>query len=39
MTTKSRAAARIQRAERIVSFLYEVVSPLLARVRESRRAA
>jgi hypothetical protein len=39
MTTKNRAAARIQRAERIVSFLFEVMSPLIARVRESRRAA
>jgi len=39
MTTKKRAVARIQRAERIVLFLFEVMSPLIARVRESRRAA
>jgi len=39
MTTKRRAVARIQRAERIVFFLFEMMSPLIARVRESRRAA
>jgi hypothetical protein len=39
MTMKNRAAARIQRAERIVFFMFDVIVPLFARARELRRAA
>jgi hypothetical protein len=38
MTTKGRAAARIRRAERIVCILYDVIVPIIARVRELRLA-
>ena len=39
MTRKSRAVARIRRAERIVFFMFDMIVPIFARARELRRTA